>query len=653
VETVRDATVPDLRVHDEGERPAELRELAGDYAIAGELGRGSSAVVYLARDRALDRHVAIKLVRAVHADDELLERTAQEARLLARLPHHPNIVAIYAVRRLSRRGLALVMQHVAGPTLRQVLARDGALPVEPAVRLLRDLARALHFAHGHGIVHRDVKPENVYVEAASGRALLSDFGAAVSLHTNPRLTAAGGVVGTPAYMSPEQLAGERVDGRSDVNSLGLVAWEMLSGRFPWGTANLYEILYRQRHTDLPRLDELRRDLPVPVVNAVEGALERDRERRWPDAAAFLAALLAPPDAPRLPLREVRAPAAVTLPTVGVDEQHAHTPPLPAPAASRVAEVDVLHDPGAHLELPDHVPHVPRVPDHVPAGAGAGAPLAAPAVAAVADDVTGGAVDEARAGLVPEAPDAEGPDEAAARESHWTGARRRRRVPDRRRLLGMAAGVLVLAVAGVGAVALAGRDDAGAPARSAAGEVSLEQDLVDDLARAAASAVPAAGPAAPADPGDPPPLVDPPPATPPAAPRTAAPRAPAPRPAPSRPAASGADVDRRCATPGLADQRACLLGRLTDYDAELNRVYATLVGELRRQAGVGAGAPDPMLVQRLRQAQRQWLVDRDQRCQRFLRGREGPLWAEERARCLGAVGGERVAQLERELARLRR
>ncbi|HEX6629599.1 MAG TPA: serine/threonine-protein kinase, partial [Gemmatimonadaceae bacterium] len=311
-------------VQERDQGPAELGELAADYVISGELGRGSSAVVYLARDRALDRQVAIKLVRAGRADDELLERSAQEARLLASLPHNPNIVAIYAVRRLARRSLALVMQYVAGPTLREVLARDGALPTEQAVRVLRDLARALHFAHDHGIVHRDVKPENVYLDAATGRALLSDFGSAVSLHADPRMTTTGAVIGTPAYMSPEQVDGERVDGRSDIYSLGLVGWEMLTGRFPWGTSNLYEILYRQRHTDLPLLDELRPDLPTPVINAVEGALLRDREARWPDAATMLAALLAPPDVPRIPLRPVTNPTPDELPTEAVHEQHAQT-----------------------------------------------------------------------------------------------------------------------------------------------------------------------------------------------------------------------------------------------------------------------------------------------------------------------------------------
>ena len=614
-------------VHERDEGPAELRELAADYAISGELGRGSSAVVYLARDRALDRQVAIKLVRAARADDELLERSAQEARLLASLPHNPNIVAIYAVRRLARRSLALVMQYVAGSTLREVLARDGALPTDQAVRVLRDLARALHFAHDHGIVHRDVKPENVYLEAATGRALLSDFGSAVSLHADPKMTTTGSVIGTPAYMSPEQLDGERVDVRSDVYSLGLLGWEMLTGRFPWGTANLYEILYRQRHTDLPLLDTLRPDLPTPVVNAVEGALFRDRERRWPDAATMLAALLAPPDVARIPPRVVRTSAPDQLPTEAVHAMHAQTlqfspglgamevaadggAPIRHGAAGAGVDVDGVGADGVDADAVDA--------DAMAAGRAAG-------TAGVSEPTELDEIEAGNQGAVP-VDTLEWRSARVGGPYAWTPPSLRRGRP--RRPLAIAGGLLLLLAAAAGVVIALGGDRElrelflrMGGERVAGGDVSLEQSLASDLAAAATGASGDSVSGA---------------ATPPAA----------------APAPPGAGIDARCAAPGLANQRACLLARLTDYDAPLNETYGNLIRELRRAAGTAVGAPDPPAVRQLRAEQRQWLVERDDTCAEHGRGREGDLWAETRARCLGSLGQERTAELAARLAALR-
>jgi uncharacterized protein YecT (DUF1311 family) len=204
---------------------------------------------------------------------------------------------------------------------------------------------------------------------------------------------------------------------------------------------------------------------------------------------------------------------------------------------------------------------------------------------------------------------------------------------------LAAGLLlVLAVVAAGLL-LGDRRDAwlarldglrwpGAGERQAAGDVALEEDLVTDLA-AAARALPADGPAAGRDGAEP----------------------PASPPDELREAARGAGIASRCATPGLADQRACLLARLIEHDVELNRVYAALVGALRREAGV-ADDVDPPAVQQLRVEQRQWLVDRDEACAREGRGREGALWAEPRARCLGERGRVRADQLARRLAALR-
>jgi hypothetical protein len=215
---------------------AGLGELAGQYELRAELGRGGSAVVYQARDRRLGREVALKAIRlapALGARERALEvaRLAREARTTARLDH-PHIVTVFAVHEL-RDGLAVAMQFVPGRSLKQLLAAEGALDPAHAVRLLGEVAGALAYAHAHGVVHRDVKPENIFVDAASGRALLADFGAARSGDVDVRVTRTGVTVGTPAYMSPEQIDGGPVDGRADLYALGLVAWEALTGRRPW------------------------------------------------------------------------------------------------------------------------------------------------------------------------------------------------------------------------------------------------------------------------------------------------------------------------------------------------------------------------------------------------------------------------------------
>ena len=229
----------------------ELSELTEEYEIIGELGRGGSAIVYRAVDRTLGRDVAIKVVLpSPLADHDAVARLAREARTVAQL-QHPHIVTVYAVRRLANGGLALVMQYIPGRTLKETIARDGALSIERAERILRDVASALAYAHGRGVVHRDVKPENIFLEQGTGRALLADFGIARSLEHDAQLTHAGTAIGTPSYMSPEQIDGAALDGRSDLYSLGVVAWEMLSGRRAWEGEGLYQVIYKQKHEELP------------------------------------------------------------------------------------------------------------------------------------------------------------------------------------------------------------------------------------------------------------------------------------------------------------------------------------------------------------------------------------------------------------------
>ncbi|MCU0633885.1 MAG: protein kinase [Gemmatimonadaceae bacterium] len=270
----------------------EVGDLEAEYELLGELGRGGSAVVYRARDLALGREVAIKVVRPRFAAsaDESLERLTREARTVARL-EHPRIVRVHAVKRLRDGGLALVMQLIPGRTLKDAVLADGPFDADRAEAVLRDVADALAFAHAHGVVHRDVKPENIFLEAHTGHALLSDFGIAHSNEFDSRLTMTGAAIGTPTYMAPEQIDGAPANVRSDIYSLGLVAWEMLTGRRPWDGEPLYNVLHKQKHEALPAIDELRPgEVPPRLQYLVERMLQKKPAARFAGADGLLANL---------------------------------------------------------------------------------------------------------------------------------------------------------------------------------------------------------------------------------------------------------------------------------------------------------------------------------------------------------------------------
>ena len=289
------------------ERVPPLSSLASDYEIVRELGRGGTAVVHLARVRETGEEVAIKLIHARYADDsEAVARFAREARFIAQLDH-PNVVRVHAVLDLGEGGLALVMAHVPGRTLKQLIHETGPIAPERAERIMRDVASALGAAHARGIVHRDVKPENIFIDD-DGRALLADFGVARSMSAEAQqLTMHGVAIGTPTYMAPEQIDGGDLDGRGDIYSLGLVGWEMLAGKRPWDGEALYSVLYHQKHARLPAIQELRSDVPAHLIEAIDGAIEKDRESRWQTADELVAALDGNPPARRQPKAALVAP----------------------------------------------------------------------------------------------------------------------------------------------------------------------------------------------------------------------------------------------------------------------------------------------------------------------------------------------------------
>jgi len=281
----------------EPERPADdavphlwPAELDADYRLMGELGRGGMAVVFRARDRDLGREVAVKVVRPrFAADEEAVARLAREARTVAQL-EHSNIVGVYSIRHLQDRSVALVMQLIPGRTLKQAVTEDGPFDAARAEQVLRDVARALAYAHRAGVVHRDVKPENIFLDATSGRAMLSDFGVARVMDAPTELTATGTTIGTPTYMAPEQIDGVNLDGRSDLYSLGMVGWELLTGERPWAGESLYSVIYRQKHDQLPAIDTFRDDIPPRTQYLIEGLMPKNPDRRWASAARFLTLL---------------------------------------------------------------------------------------------------------------------------------------------------------------------------------------------------------------------------------------------------------------------------------------------------------------------------------------------------------------------------
>lgn len=272
------------------------RALAGEYSLERELGRGGMGIVYLARDVQLDRQVAIKLLPTSLASRvDLRERFIREARTAAGLSH-PNIVPIHRVGEAGE-FVFFVMAYIDGESLGQRLRERGPLTPAAAAKLLREVAWALAYAHGRGVVHRDVKPDNILLERETGRALVTDFGiaqvatmAALTDGRDDSATEPGQIMGTAHFMSPEQAADDPIDGRSDLYALGVVGFLALSGQLPFHASSVPALLAKQLTEAPPPLAQVAPEVPERLGRAIDRCLRKDRDDRFASGEAMAEAL---------------------------------------------------------------------------------------------------------------------------------------------------------------------------------------------------------------------------------------------------------------------------------------------------------------------------------------------------------------------------
>jgi len=264
------------------------RALAPDFKVLGELGRGGMGIVYLAIDVNLDREVAIKVLPAYLTEPAgVRDRFLREARTAAKLSH-PNIVPVY--RADEKDGVVFfVMRHVDGESLGERLASRGPMPPLEAARMLQQVALALDYAHARGVIHRDIKPENILLERGTSSAVVTDFGIARLMEAAPA-TATGQVLGTVHYMSPEQVLGERVDGRSDVYSLGVVGFKAVTGQLPFDSRSATAVLVEHVTKEPPKVRSVGPSVPEALAAIIDRCLAKDRAARYQTAGELATAL---------------------------------------------------------------------------------------------------------------------------------------------------------------------------------------------------------------------------------------------------------------------------------------------------------------------------------------------------------------------------
>jgi len=313
-----------------------LEQIAERYKIDRRLGAGGMSTVFLGHDTVLERPVAIKLLAEHLADDEpFVARFQREARAAARL-QHPNIVQVFdsGLDPQSHRHY-IVMEFVDGPSCADLLRDQKRLDVERAVAIARDACHGLDYAHRAGVVHRDVKPGNLLISSESGATKLADFGIAKAAEQT-RITQVGSVLGTAAYLSPEQAHGDEAGPRSDVYSLGVCAYQMITGRLPHEYGSLTELALKQREEAVAPMTDLRPEVPHELDLAIRMALERDPDDRYDNALDFARALEAGQHGHQTEATRRLAPGAVTGPDTDATRTMAATAATQALRTRRAA-----------------------------------------------------------------------------------------------------------------------------------------------------------------------------------------------------------------------------------------------------------------------------------------------------------------------------
>jgi serine/threonine protein kinase len=268
-----------------------LTKRFGRYEVVGELGRGAMGIVYKARDPQIDRIVALKTIslrgQEPEAEEEFRKRFLNEAKAAGRL-HHPGIVSIFDVGEdPETRDPYIVLEHVAGEALNRTLARDRKLPLDQALQLALEIAEALDYAHGQGVTHRDIKPGNVLI-TKDGKAKISDFG--IAKLNLAHITIPGKVLGTPAYMAPEQLSGEGVDGRSDLFSLGVILYAMATGYSPFQGDSATTVCFKVANREPVPASAMDLTLPRDLDEVINKAMAKDPAKRYQRGAELADAL---------------------------------------------------------------------------------------------------------------------------------------------------------------------------------------------------------------------------------------------------------------------------------------------------------------------------------------------------------------------------
>src|SRR5213080_3609064 len=266
------------------------KEVAGRYRLDGRLGAGGMSTVFKAQDTVLERPVAVKLLAEHLAqDDAFVARFRREALAAARL-QHPNIVQVFDSGEDEESGRHyIVMEYVDGPSCADLLRQHRMFDADDTVRIVRDACQGLDYAHRAGVVHRDVKPGNLLVSNESGTTKLADFGIAKAAEQT-RITQVGSVLGTAAYLSPEQASGEEAGAASDIYSLGVCAYQFLAGRLPHEYSSLTELALKQQNDAVVPIAEFRPEVPPGHDRAIRVCLERDPHARYPSALDMAAAL---------------------------------------------------------------------------------------------------------------------------------------------------------------------------------------------------------------------------------------------------------------------------------------------------------------------------------------------------------------------------